>query len=160
MPLELQSQSLNSISQSHDLLPLLVYKQWLHSLPSILPPYLQFEQFSCCKETLMTLDPISHFEKRSHFSLKMADEIKLSDLPPRTSEVKKVDSITQIPMETSTDSPQDLKSTSKADEEGIVAVPKEVEYPTGIRFAILTISLLLMVFMVALDTTIMCKSPY
>lgn len=90
----------------------------------------------------------------------MADEIKLSDLPPRTSEVKKVDSITQIPMETSTDSPQGLKSTSKADEEGIVAVPKEVEYPTGIRFAILTISLLLMVFMVALDTTIMCKSPY
>ncbi|PVH80709.1 MFS general substrate transporter, partial [Cadophora sp. DSE1049] len=34
-------------------------------------------------------------------------------------------------------------------------VPKEVEYPTGLRFAILTVSLLLMVFMVALDTTIM-----
>ncbi|KAH9213973.1 major facilitator superfamily domain-containing protein, partial [Leptodontidium sp. 2 PMI_412] len=34
----------------------------------------------------------------------------------------------------------------------------ETEYPTGIRFAILTVSLMLMVFMVALDTTIMATA--
>lgn len=87
----------------------------------------------------------------------MADEIQLSDLHPQTVEVKKVESLVQIPTKSSPDSPQDVKSTPTANEAAIADTPSDVEYPTGIRFAILTVSLMLMVFMVALDTTIMGK---
>ncbi|KAK0106881.1 hypothetical protein ONS95_003602 [Cadophora gregata] len=86
----------------------------------------------------------------------MADEIKLSDQQPQTPGVRNVDSITQVPIETCPDTTRNIISTAKPDDEEVIAsVPEEVEYPTGIRFAILTVSLMLMVFMVALDTTIM-----
>jgi hypothetical protein len=61
--------------------------------------------------------------------------------------------------EACSDSPEDRPGKNVEIEEGIFSATKsEPEYPTGIRFVLLTISLMLGVYMVALDTSIICKS--
>ena len=46
-------------------------------------------------------------------------------------------------------------------EEGTATTMKaEPEYPTGFRFVVLTISLMMGVYLVALDTTIICKPSF
>jgi hypothetical protein len=47
--------------------------------------------------------------------------------------------------------------TAEIEEGTTLATSAEPEYPTGIRFVLLTISLMLGVFMVALDTQIICE---
>ncbi|KAG4432277.1 hypothetical protein IFR05_012244 [Cadophora sp. M221] len=84
----------------------------------------------------------------------MADSIHPTDLQPQTIEVKKVESISHVPTQASPCFPQEFVSSSTIKEGAVTSIPNETEYPTGIRFAILTVSLMLMVFMVALDTTI------
>lgn len=61
--------------------------------------------------------------------------------------------------EACSDFPEDRPGENVEIEEGIFSATKsEPEYPTGIRFVLLTISLMLGVYMVALDTSIICKS--
>ncbi|KAL5324581.1 hypothetical protein ACEPPN_009127 [Leptodophora sp. 'Broadleaf-Isolate-01'] len=88
----------------------------------------------------------------------MTDSIYLNDMQPQIMEVKKVESASQIPTKASLDFPRDVISPSTVNEDAVMNLPSETEYPTGIRFAILTVSLMLMVFMVALDTTIMATA--
>lgn len=99
--------------------------------------------------------PPSSLTKAVNIFLNMTDSIYLNDMQPQIMEVKKVESASQIPTKASLDFPRDVISPSTVNEDAVMNLPSETEYPTGIRFAILTVSLMLMVFMVALDTTIM-----
>src|ERR1700684_4001082 len=94
--------------------------------------------------------------------LSMEEEIQKSTSAPESNDPEKVEFEEDLNQVIATDSPKPPASTPGENvevEEGTTDAAKtEPEYPTGIRFVILTISLMLAVYMVALDTTIICKS--
>jgi hypothetical protein len=76
----------------------------------------------------------------------------------KMSEAEKVDLETRTKVEECSDTSDGRLGENEGKEEGMVTAAKtEPEYPTGIRFVLVTISLMLGVYMVALDTQIICK---
>jgi hypothetical protein len=88
----------------------------------------------------------------------MEDEIQQSTKLEETSESGKLDVQTKTKVEECSDTSDDRPRGNEEIEDGTPAATKtELEYPTGIRFVLLTISLMLGTYMVALDTSIICK---
>jgi hypothetical protein len=91
-------------------------------------------------------------------TLDMKYEIQTSTSPTKI-DFEKVEYKPQVTAMESPDSAVDnLETPSEIDQGTTTTIQPETEYPTGIRFIIVTISLMLGVFMVALDTTIICTS--
>jgi hypothetical protein len=88
----------------------------------------------------------------------MEDEIQQSTHSEKTSESEKVDVQTKMNAEECSNTSDDRPGGNEEIEEGTAAATKsEPKYPTSIRFVLLTISLMLGAYMVALDTQIICK---
>jgi hypothetical protein len=98
-------------------------------------------------------------ETRDKHPLSVEGEIQISTSPTKTSDPENVEFGKEV---IATDPPKSSDGTPGENVEvrqGTTNATKtEPEYPRGIRFVILTISLMLGVYMEALDTTIICES--
>jgi hypothetical protein len=87
------------------------------------------------------------------------DEIQVTVNSTKANESEQVEEKIENAVAECSDSSDGRPEESAEIEEGTADAAKpEPEYPTGIRFVLLTISLMLGVYMVALDTNILCLS--
>jgi hypothetical protein len=98
-------------------------------------------------------------ETKDKHPVSVEGEIQTSTSPTKTSDPEKVEFEKEV---IATDPPKSSDGNPGENvevEQGTTNATKtEPEYPTGIRFVILTISLMLGEYVVALDTAIICKS--
>jgi hypothetical protein len=108
----------------------------------------------------MASDKITPLEINERRASTTEDEVQIATDSMDTKEPEKTDMETELTATEFADASHEKAGGSEAIEEGSnTAGNPESGYPTGIRFALLTISLMLAVFMVALDTNIICLPP-
>jgi hypothetical protein len=102
----------------------------------------------------------SHNNSSTNLSTEMEKPPIPTSSPPTTSDSKDVSSINkETGLQTSTEAtPGTALAAEEEMEKSLEKPEEEVEYPTGTKLAIITLSLCLSVFLVALDNTIIATA--